>query len=233
MSGRVVIVTGSRKGLGRALCEHFLNRNDFVIGCSRRDSSISHENYEHFELDIADENAVSAMTSAVFRKHGRIDLLVNNAGTALMNHALLTPGSAVEKIFATNFFGTFFLCREVAKRMLRRRFGRIVNISTVAVALNLAGESIYASSKAAVEQFTRILAAELGESGVTVNTVAPTPIATDLIKNVPKEKIEDIVSRQCVRRLGTPSDVVRVVEFFAAPENGFITGQTLRLGGVF
>lgn len=124
------------------------------------------------------------------------------------------------------------MCREVAKFMVKAGNGRIVNYSTVAVALNLQGELIYSSSKAAIEQLTRVLAGEIGTYGITVNAIAPTPIDTDLIKNVPSDKIEALLSRQSIKRLGKFEDVLNVIKFFIQPESDYITGQVVYLGGV-
>lgn len=184
---RVIIITGTRKGIGHFLAEKYLSEGDIVYGCSRRECEINHENYHHIRLDVSDEPAVIAFVRNVYREQKRIDILINNAGIASMNHILLTPKATAEKVFNTNFMGTFLMSRECAKFMIRQKNGRIVNYSTVAVALNLQGELVYSSSKAAIEQLTRVLATEIGESGVTVNAVGPTPIDTDLIKNVPGE----------------------------------------------
>jgi 3-oxoacyl-[acyl-carrier protein] reductase len=172
------------------------------------------------------------MIRAVVRQQGRIDALLNNAGIASMNHALLSPGRTAQSIFATNFHGTFLFCREAAKAMVRAGAGRIVNFTTVATPLRLEGESLYAASKAAVESFTEILAREVGASGITVNALGPTPIPTDLIKNVPKAKMDALLGRQAIRRFGEIADVINVVEFFLAPASGFVTGQVIYLGGV-
>jgi 3-oxoacyl-[acyl-carrier protein] reductase len=233
-AGRVIIVTGTSRGLGRGLAEHFLVRGDRVCGCSRGAvfDPLEHPRYTHFEVDVADEKAVVAMVRAVVKTHGRIDALVNNAGIASMNHALLSPASAAQAIFATNFHGTFLFSREVAKAMVRRKSGRIVNFTTVATPLRLEGESLYAASKAAVESFTQVLARELGTSGVTVNALGPTPVPTDLIKGVSKEKMDALLARQAIRRFGTIEDVTHAVEFFLSPRSDFITGQVIYLGGV-
>lgn len=116
--------------------------------------------------------------------------------------------------------------------MVRQRKGRIVNFATVATPLRLEGESLYAASKAAVESFTQILARELGSTGVTVNALGPTPVQTDLIKNVPKAKMEALLSRQAIRRYGEVADVINVVDFFLSPLSSFVTGQVIYLGGV-
>ncbi len=230
---KTLIITGTRKGLGRSLAEYYLKAGWQVAGCSRSPSDLSHASYRHFELDVADEKAVVEMVAAVDQQMGPIYGLVNNAGVASMNHALLTPLSTLKRIFDTNVSGSFLFAREVAKRMSRRRSGgRIINFSTVAHPLDLEGESAYAASKAAVESFTRILARELASMQITVNAVGPTPIDTDLIRGVPAAKMEALLTRQAIQRKGQIEDVINVLEFFLREESSFITGQTIYLGGV-
>lgn len=229
---RIIIITGTRKGIGRYLAEQYLQEGDIVYGCSRRNCDIEHPNYSHTRLDVSDEAEVVSFVRGIYKTHKHIDVLINNAGCASMNHFLLTPYSTAQKVFNTNFFGTFLMCREVAKYMVKNKSGRIVNYSTVAVALNLHGELVYSASKAAIEQLTRVLADEIGESGVTVNAVGPTPIDTDLIKNVPENKLQDLLSHQCIKRFGKFEDVKNVIDFFLKPESNFITAQTIYLGGV-
>jgi 3-oxoacyl-[acyl-carrier protein] reductase len=231
-SKRVILITGTSRGIGLGMAQYFLAQGDVVCGCSRGPVSLQYPSYSHFELDVADEKSVVGMVRMVIRKHGRIDALLNNAGIAAMNHALLTPAATAHAIFATNFHGTFLFCREVGKAMVRRKAGRIVNFATVATPLRLEGESLYAASKAAVESFTQVLARELGPTGVTVNAVGPTPVPTDLVKNVPKAKMDALLARQAIRRFGSIEDVINVVDFFLAPKSEFITGQVIYLGGV-
>ena len=229
---RVIIITGTRKGIGRYLAEQYLEEGDKVYGCSRRNTDLEHPNYSHTNLDVSSERDVMAFVRKVYKENKHIDVLINNAGCAAMNHFLLTPYTTAQRVFNTNFMGTFLMCREVAKYMVKAKTGRIVNYSTVAVVLNLHGELVYSASKAAVEQLTRVLADEIGESGITVNAVGPTPIDTDLIKNVPEEKLQDLLSHQCIKRFGKFEDVKNVIDFFLRPESDFITAQTIYLGGV-
>lgn len=229
---RVILITGTSRGIGRGLAEHYLKNGDTVCGCSRGPATFRHRRYAHWELEVSDEASVVAMVREVVRRHGRIDALVNNAGIAAMNHALLTPAATAQRILATNFQGTFLFCREAGKAMVRRKVGRIVNFTTVATPLRLEGEALYAASKAAVESFTQVLARELGGTGVTVNAVGPTPVPTDLIRNVPETKLKALLARQAIHRLGEVADVANVVDFFLSPRSGFVTGQVLYLGGV-
>ena len=145
-----------------------------------------------------------------------------------------TRSSKPTKLFVldTNVLGTFLFCREAAKLMQRHRYGRIINLVTVAAPLKLEGESIYASSKAAVVSLTEILARELAAFGITVNAVGPTAVRTDLIDGVPKETLERLVHRQAIRRLAEFDDIANVVDFFVRPESGFVTGQVIYLGGI-
>jgi 3-oxoacyl-[acyl-carrier protein] reductase len=233
MSDRpVTLITGTRKGIGRHLAEHYASRGHHVVGCSRSPSGWSQEGYEHFCLDVSDEPAVRALMTRLRREYGRLDHLINNAGIATMNHSQLTPMSTVRSVFETNVFGTFLFCREAAKLMMPRRQGRIVNMSTVATPLKLEGEAVYASSKAAVLSLTEILARELAPWRITVNAVGPAGVDTDMIRGVPAEKIEHLLARQAIHRLATPEDVANVIDFYLRPESDFITGQNLYLGGV-
>lgn len=228
----VVVVTGARKGLGRYLCEHYLGQGWRVVGFSRESSDLAHGSYIHVLGDVANENAVKVLFREVKSTHGRLDALINNAGIASMNHALLTPAATIERLMHTNYVGAFLCAREAARLMQRRGQGRIVNFSTVAVPLRLAGEAAYAASKAAVETLTRVLAKEFGAHGITVNAVAPTPIETDLIRAVPPEKIKALVAQQAIARMGKPEDVANVTDFFLSPRSSFITGQVVYLGGL-
>ncbi len=228
-----IIITGTRKGLGHRLAVYYLTLGNIVFGCSRQPGTIEHENYHHFELDVADEKAVAKMVRTIRKQVGGVDILINNAGIASMNHLLTTPLLSAQKVMSTNFMGTFVFTREVAKLMIKQKQGCIVNYSTVAVPLNLEGEAVYAASKAAVESLTRVSAKELSAYGIRVNAIGPTPVPTDLIKTIPKHKIEELVSAQAIKRLGTEEDVVNVIDFFISPKSDFITGQTVYLGGVF
>lgn len=230
---RVMVITGTRKGIGRHLAHYYVEQGFEVIGCSRgvlEDAPADH--YEHIELDVGDETAVRRLFAGVRRRYGRLDALINNAGVASMNHALLTPAASLHKVLDVNVVGSFLACREGAKVMKRSGGGRIVNFSTVAVPLRLAGEAVYTASKAAVESLTRVLAREFADLGITVNAVGPTPIATDLIRNIPEKKIQALIERQAIRRLGEMQDVTNVIDFFLRPESDFITGQIVYLGGV-
>lgn len=229
---RVMLITGSSRGIGRFLTGYYLDKGITVVGCSRAETDLRHAKYEHSSLDVSDEKAVNHFVSGVRRKYGRIDYLINNAGIASMNHALLTPLSVVEKTFRTNVFGTFLFCREVGKVMARKKFGRIVNFTTVAVPLDLEGESIYASSKAAVESLTRILAREFAGSAITCNAVGPSPIQTDMIRHVSSEKIQELLHRQAIATFGDPEDVANVIDFFLSDRSAKVTGQIVYLCGV-
>lgn len=214
MSNPVTLITGTRKGIGRYLAEHYLAKGHTVIGCSRSPIDWSMENYHHYIADVADEKAVKELFSFIRKKFKKLDNLVNNAGIASMNHVMLTPLKTVNEILNTNVIGTFLFCRESAKLMASNQYGRIVNFTTVATPLKLEGEAIYAASKAAIYSLTEVMAREFAALNITVNAIGPTPIDTDLIRSVPEEKMKRLISRQAITRKGTSTDVANVVDFF-------------------
>ena len=237
---RVFIISGSSRGIGKALSQHYLGCGDIVVGCARSPSDIAHKNYRHFILDINDEKAVVSMVRAAKKEFGKIDICLNNAGMASMNHILTTSYESAKTLVDVNFLGAFLLSREAAKAMISNKIsnknsaksGVIINFSSVAVPLCLEGEAIYAASKAACESLTKTMAKELASYSIRVNAIALTPVQTDLIKAVPKDKINALLEQQAIKRFGEFDDIINVIDFFISQKSDFITGQIITLGGV-
>lgn len=229
---QVMLITGTRKGIGRYLAEYYAQKGYIVEGCSRSNPEWEAENYTHHNVDIVDEVGVKKMITNIAKRHGRLDIVINNAAIASMNHVLLTPAATANRMLEVNVTGTMIVCRDAAKVMMRNRYGRIINFTTIVAPIALAGEAIYAASKSAVVTLTRILAFELGQWGITCNSFGATPIMTDMIRGVPKEKIDEVVNGLAIKRLGTYDDCANVCDFFISPTSDNITGQVIYLGGV-
>lgn len=227
----VMMITGSSRGIGRGLAEHFLERGYHVVGCSRSRGSIEHPNYEHTMVDVADEAAVRSWVRAVRRKHGGIDVLVANAGVARAAALLtMTTGSVLDEIVRSNLYGTYFVCREVARTMMAARAGRIVTVSSMAVGLHEEGTSAYAAAKSAIVEMTKVLAKELAPLGITANVVAPSMYQSDAFEALGPVVQERARSRLAIQRVLDIDEIAGVIAFFVAPESRAITGQVIHIG---
>jgi 3-oxoacyl-[acyl-carrier protein] reductase len=223
-----IVVTGASRGLG-AHCALRLHEAGYkVIGIGRKPAKNCP--YITRSADVADPASVKGAVDDLKRDKS-VYALINAAGIASMNLVLTTPADTVRKIIETNLLGTIYCCQAVAPALIKRGNGRIINFSTLGVPLAIKGEGIYVASKAGVEGFTRVFAREMAPHGVTVNAVAPGPIATGLLEKVPRDKIDAVVDRQLITRQGEPEDVWNIVSLLLKPESAMITGQTIYVGG--
>jgi 3-oxoacyl-[acyl-carrier protein] reductase len=179
---------------------------------------------------VADPEQVNAVFRSVKSDPGLYGL-INAAGIASMNLTLSTPPETMQRIIAVNLLGTMYCCAAMGRLLCRRKAGRIVNFSTIAVPLGLKGEAAYVASKSGVEGFTRAFAREMADFGVTVNAVAPGPVPTDLTRNVPAGQIDRIIDAQMIRRAATPEDVWRIVSLLLDARADMITGEVIHVGG--
>ena len=226
-----MLITGASRGIGAHLRQRFRDQGAWVAACARSMTPAEDEGGWDQPVDVTDEGAVRGWVRGAYRRSGRLDVLINNAGAAQMNHALLTPLSALRGVLELNYLAAFSASREAAKLMRRARYGRIINLSTIAVPLLIEGEMAYAASKAALETATRVLAHELAPMGITCNLVGPSPVDTDLIRGVPAPKLEALLRRFPLGEMASVEDVAYAIEVFARREAGQLTAQILYLGG--
>lgn len=229
-SRNVALITGTSRGIGRALAERFLADGFRVVGCSRGEAPAIDGDYEHASLDLTDEAAVQSWVKGVVRSHGRIDVVVNNAAEYAQSPSLLTAGSTLERLMRVNFIGSFCVSREAAKIMVRQKRGRIINMASMVCGLHSEGAAAYAASKSAVIEYSKVLAKELAASNVTVNVVAPGVVATDMLDELGEEAKESALQSLTLKRACTTGEVADVVSFLGSDRAACLTGQVLYLG---
>lgn len=227
-SPAVMLITGTSRGLGLGLAQHYSNQGFQVFGCSRSVAAWNHPHYTHHQVDVTDEQSVMRWFSAVRRQTEKIDVVIHNAGAARMNHLLTTPVSTFDQLMATNARSAFLVTREAGKAMMKSG-GLILLMTTVAVPLALEGETVYSMSKAAVEQLTRQAAHEFSSLGVRVNAVGPGPVKTDLVGNVPEEKMSHLLQRLHLSDFQTVQDVIQGVEMFLTGPHRHSSGEVVYL----
>ncbi len=225
----MIIVTGASRGLGQAITERLVESGEEVLGLAR---NISGMGVDAIECDVSDYASVKNASKEVKQMKKPVKAFINAAGIASMNMAVTTDESTVQKLIQTNLVGTIYCCQLFAPIMLRQKQGSFINFSTIAVALALKGESVYAASKAGVESFSRTFAREMADFNVRVNCIAPGPIRTDLLRGITDTQIEKITSQQVIPKQFQKSDVCDLVELLIDKKAASLSGQVLNVGGV-
>jgi 3-oxoacyl-[acyl-carrier protein] reductase len=224
----MIVVTGASRGLGKAICDRLLSKGVAVFGLARNVESLS---FPAMACDVSSYEDIKAVVKKLRADGAKISGLVNAAGIASMNLAVTTPPQVSQNIIHTNLLGTIYCCQLLVPFMLKNHSGSIINFSSIAVALGLKGESIYAASKAGVEGFTRSFAREVASFNVTVNCIAPGPIDTSILKGVTAAQIQNIVSQQIIPRQFTPDAVSDLVELLLDARSRSLSGEVLHVGG--
>jgi 3-oxoacyl-[acyl-carrier protein] reductase len=240
LSDRVALVTGGSRGIGRAIACRLAAEGAEVVLTARTASAAESAAAEivatggrarGIELDVSDDASVENGLAAVFEDYARIHVLVNNAGIACDNLLLRMKKEDWDRVLQTNLSGVYRLCRAVVPSMVRGRYGRIVNITSVVAEIGNAGQANYAAAKAGVEGFSRSLARELASRNITVNCVAPGFIDTDMTRRLPEQAREKLLAEVPLGRLGATDDVAAAVLFLVGPGGDYITGSTLQVNG--
>ena len=240
-AGKTAVVTGGSRGIGRAICEELARGGANVVLCYAGRAEAAQETVTACEdlgakalavqCNVADEAQVKALMDAAVKEFGRIDILVNNAGVTRDGLVMMMKEADFDAVIDVNLKGTFNCCKAAAQRMMKQRYGRIVNMSSVVGVAGNAGQANYAASKAGVIGLTKSIARELAARNVTANAVAPGFIATDMTDALSEKQREAIVGRIASKRLGEPEDVAKLVRFLASEDAGYITGQVVCIDG--
>jgi 3-oxoacyl-[acyl-carrier protein] reductase len=241
MKGQVALVTGASRGIGRAIALALAERGAKVIGTATSDAgaagireALAASGGDGIVLDVTDGAALDAAIDTIVKRHGGLHVLVNNAGITRDGLAMRMKDEDWDAVQDTNLKAVFRASRAVMRTMMKQRYGRIVNITSVVGASGNPGQANYAAAKAGVAGMTRALARELGSRGVTVNCVAPGFIATDMTAELPEAQKAALLTQIPLGRLGEAREIADAVAFLASPEAGYITGTELHVnGGMF
>ncbi len=239
MSKKTVLITGASRGIGKAILESF-NNEYFIIGTGTSESSVQSilENLklmniegDSFKLDLGDRDSIKELTSLLDSKEIYPDILINNAGITRDNIMLRMKDEEWDNVIDVHLNGQYLLIKSFIKKMVKNRWGRIINISSTSAVLGNKGQANYAAAKAGIEAMSRSLARELGSRNINVNCVAPGFIETDMTKEISDGNEDFLASQIPLGRLGKPNEIAEVVSFLASDQANYITGQTIHVNG--
>lgn len=241
LAGKVALVTGSARGIGRAIAEAFAREGAFVVVNDVGEEASAREVLAGIEgaggrgavrmFDVADGAAVEAAVRSVVAETGRIDILVNNAGITRDNLLMRMSDEEFDAVLRVNLKGTFLVTRAVVRPMMKQRFGRIINLSSVVGAMGNAGQSNYSAAKAGIAGFTKSAARELASRGITVNAIAPGFIRTAMTAALPENVQQAFLAQIPLGRFAEPAEVAELALFLASDAASYITGQVIGING--
>jgi len=234
LAKQIALVTGATRGIGAAIAAELKAQGATVIGTATSQAGadkISAAGVQGVVLNVTDGAAVDALVDSIVKEHGGLHILVNNAGITRDGLAMRMKDEDWDAVLQTNLTSVFRLSRAVMRPMMKARWGRIINITSVVGASGSAGQANYAAAKAGVAGMTRALARELGSRGITVNCIAPGFIETDMTRALPESQTAALLAQIPVGKLGAPADVAYAVAFLSSPFASYITGTTLHVNG--
>jgi 3-oxoacyl-[acyl-carrier protein] reductase len=231
LDGKIALVTGASRGIGHAIAQALALQGAKVVGTATSEAGAKSVPGIGRVLNVRDAAQTDALVESIQKELGDIQILVNNAGITRDNLALRMKDADFDEVIETNLRSVFRLSRAVMRGMMKARWGRIINITSVVGASGNPGQANYAAAKAGVAGMTRSLAAELGSRNITVNCVAPGFIDTDMTRALPEEQKKALLAHIPLGRLGSPQDVAAAVAYLASPAAGYVTGAVLHVNG--
>ena len=229
-----VFVTGASRGIGNAIAKSLLDKNYIVIGTATSSEAVeklSSEGIQGYKLKLNNLNEIDLSWKEISKNHPDIDILINNAGFTRDNLILRMSEEEWNDVLNVHLNGMFRITKRVLKPMLKKRWGRIINLSSASAILGNKGQANYAAAKAGVEAFSRSLAREVGRRGITVNVVAPGFIRTDMTESNTGVIEEELVKQIPLGRFGETSEIAHLVSYLCSDESSYITGQTIHING--
>jgi 3-oxoacyl-[acyl-carrier protein] reductase len=237
--GQVALVTGASRGIGAAIAPEFAQQGLKVVGTATSEAGAAAitRSLSQFpgcrgaNLNVNDAVAAHALVDAIATEHGGLQILVNNAGITRDSIAMRLKDEDWDAVLDTNLKAVFRMCRAVMRTMMRQRYGRIINITSVIGSIGNPGQANYAAAKAGVAGMTRSLARELGSRGITVNCIAPGFIETEMTENLPEGQQQALLVQIALGHLGKPADIAHAASYLASPQAAYVTGQEIHVNG--
>ena len=227
---KVILITGTSSGFGKSIAEKLHSQGYTVIGTSRNSDKINSV-FKTMKLDINNYEMSKNLVDNIIGSYGKIDILINNAGLNVDNLSLRMKDDEWDNVIDVHLNGQYLLIKSFIKKMVKNRWGRIINISSTSAVLGNKGQANYAAAKAGIEAMSRSLARELGSRNINVNCVAPGFIETDMTKEISDGNEDFLASQIPLGRLGKPNEIAEVVNFLASDQANYITGQTIHVNG--